>query len=108
MNFSHTNQLLEHLKKHKVYSCFKYNIWDADLADMHLISKYNKEIRFFLCVIYVDSKGAWDIYIYFLKDTNIITITNAFPKTFDESRLKPNKTWVDKCSELYNRSVIRK
>ena len=48
------------------------------------------------------------IYIYFLKDTKIITITNAFPKTFDESRLKPNKTWVDKCSELYNKSIIRK
>ena len=36
------NQLLGNLKK--VYSLFKDNIWGVDLADMHLISKYNKEI----------------------------------------------------------------
>ena len=34
-----------------------------------------------------------------------ITITNAFQKILDESNLKPNKTWVDKCSEFYNRSM---
>ena len=38
-------------KKRKVYSSFKENIWGVDLADMQLISKYNKGIRFFLCAI---------------------------------------------------------
>ena len=75
---------------------------------MHLISKYNKEFRFLLCVIYVDSKDACFFFVFFLKDTKIITITNEFQKTFDESRLKQNKTWLDKCGERYNRSVIRK
>ena len=28
--------------KRKVYSSFKENIWGADLADMQLISKFNK------------------------------------------------------------------
>ena len=32
--------------KRKVYSAFKDNIWGADLADLQLLSKYNKEIRF--------------------------------------------------------------
>ena len=33
-------------KKRKVYSAFKHNIWGADLADMQLISKFNKGYRF--------------------------------------------------------------
>ena len=32
-------------KKEKVYSVFKGNIWSADLADMQLLSKYNKGIN---------------------------------------------------------------
>ena len=34
-----------------------------------------------------------------------ITITNAFQKMLDESNLKPNKIWVHKGSEFYNRSM---
>ena len=30
-------------------------------------------------------------------------ITNAFQKIFDESNRKPNKIWVDRDSEFYNR-----
>ena len=34
-------------RKRKMYSSsFKDNIWDVDLADMQLISKYNKGIRY--------------------------------------------------------------
>ena len=44
MNF--INQLLGNLKK--VYSSFKDNVWGVDLADMQLISKYNKGIRYLL------------------------------------------------------------
>ena len=34
-----------------------------------------------------------------------ITITNAFQKFLKESNRKPNKIWVDKGSEFYNRSM---
>ena len=34
-----------------MYPTFKDNIWGADLADMQLISKFNKGFRFLLCVI---------------------------------------------------------
>ena len=37
------------------------NKFAVDLADMQLISKYNKGIRFFLCVIDIFSKYAWVI-----------------------------------------------
>ena len=34
--------------KRKVHSSFIDNIWSANLADMQLISKFNKEICFFV------------------------------------------------------------
>ena len=50
--------IIRKFKKRKVYSGFKDNIWGADLADMQLISKFNKETTFLLCVIHVFSKYA--------------------------------------------------
>ena len=78
------------------------NIWGTDLADTQLISKLNKGFRLLLCVIDIYSKYAWVIP---LKDKKGITITNAFQKILDESNRRPNKIWVDKGSEFYNRSV---
>ena len=54
-----------------------------------------------ICVIYIFSKYLW---VISLKDKKGITITNAFQKILDESNRKPNKTWVDKGIEFYNRS----
>ena len=59
MNFA--NQLLRNVKKRKVYYSYKDNIWSVDLADMQLISKYNKGIKYLLCVIDFFSKYAWVI-----------------------------------------------
>ena len=69
MNF--INQLLKNLKKRKVYSSFKDNIWGVDLADMQLVSKYNKRIRFLLHVIDIFSKYAW---VVPLQDKKGVTI----------------------------------
>ena len=38
--------IVRKFKKRKVYSGFKDNIWVVDLADMQLISKFNKGFRF--------------------------------------------------------------
>ena len=43
--------IIRKLKKKTVYSGSKDNIWEADLADMQLISKFNKRFRFLLSVI---------------------------------------------------------
>ena len=43
--------MIRTFKKRKVYSSFKDNIWGVDLADMQLISRYNKGIRYLLCFI---------------------------------------------------------
>ena len=74
-------------------SPFTDNIWGVDLADMQLISKFNKGIPFFFKCIF--SKYAWVIH---LKDKKGITITNSFQKFLNGSKRKPNKIWEDKCS----------
>ena len=84
-------------KERKVHSPFIENIWSTDLADMQLISKFNKLLRFLLCVIDIYSKYAQVIP---LKDKKRITITNAFQTLLDESNHKPNKIWVDKGNEF--------
>ena len=85
----------------KVYPSFEDNIWGVDLADMQLLSKFNKGFRFLLCVIDIFSKYAWVIP---LKDKNGISIVNAFQIILKKSNRKPNKIWVDKGSEFYNNS----
>ena len=67
-----------------------------------MISKFNKGFKFLLCLIDIYSKYAWVIP---LKDKKVIIITNNFQKILDESSCKPNKIYVDKGSEFYNRSV---
>ena len=69
---------------------------------MQLISKFDKRIRFLLCVVHIFSTYAEVIP---LKDKKGITITNAFQKILNESKCKSNKIWVNKGSEYYNRSM---
>lgn len=47
------------LEKRKVHSCFTDNVCGADLTDMQLTSKYNKEFRFLLYVINSFRKYGW-------------------------------------------------
>ena len=47
--------------KKGIHSVFIDNIWGANLADMQLINKFNKGIRFLLYVIDIFSKNAWVI-----------------------------------------------
>ena len=93
--------IIRNFKKRTVYSGSKDNIWGADLADVQLISKFNKGFRFSLCVIDIFSKYAW---VVPLKDKKGVSIVDAFQKILDDSNRKPNKIWVDKGSEFYNNS----
>ena len=66
---------------------------------MQLLSRYNKGIRFLLCIIDIFSKYAW---VVPLKDEKGISIVKAFQIILKQSNRKPNKIWVDKGSEFYN------
>ena len=93
--------IISKFEKRKVYSTFKGNIWGVDLADMQLLSKYNKGIRFLLCVIDSFSKYSW---VVPLKDKKGISIVKTFQSILKQSnsKRKPKKIWVDKGSEFYN------
>ena len=69
--------IVKNFKKRKLNSPFIDNICVEDLAYMQLISKFNKLIRFLLCVIDIYRKYAWIIPV---KDKKGISITNAFKK----------------------------
>ena len=93
-------------KRRKVCFSFTDNIWEGggggvDLADMQLISKYNKGIRYVFCANNLFSKYAWVVPI---KDKEGVIIVNAFQKILDSSERKPNKIWVDQGSKFYNNS----
>ena len=69
--------IIRNLKKRTVYSGSKDNILGADLADMQLISKFNKVLRFLICVIDILSKYSW---VVPLEDKKGVSIVDAFQK----------------------------
>ena len=93
--------IIRKFKKRKVHSSLRDNIWGVDLADMQLLSKFNKGFRFLLCVIDNFSKYPWVIP---LKDKKGISIANRFQRILDDSKRKRNKMWVDRGSKFYNNS----
>ena len=74
-----TQTNLQKLSEKKITLTFYRRHLGVDLADIQLISKINKGIRFLLRVIDIFSKYAWVIP---LKNKKGITITNAFQKKF--------------------------
>ena len=94
--------VIRKLKKRKVYSQFKDNIWGVDLADMQSLSRKNKGIKYLLCAIDLYSK-----YAFVIPLENKKGITNGFNKIIKQSNRKPNKIWIDQGGEFYN-NVFRK
>ena len=94
--------IMRKLEKQKVHSSFIDNISGANLANMQIISRFNEEIRFLLCVVDIFSKYVW---CFPLKHKEGTTIINALQKVLVESICRPIKIWVDQDSEVYNRSM---
>ena len=64
--------IIRKFNQRKAHSFFVGNIWGADIPDMELMSKSNKEICFFLLfIINIFSKYAW---ITFLKDKKLLEL----------------------------------
>ena len=75
-------------------------IWAADLANMQVFAKFNRGIKYLLAVIDVFSKYGWLIP---LKDKTEKSVASALKTIFKER--KPEKMWVDKGKEFYNKGV---
>ena len=75
-------------------------IWATDLVDMQAFSKFNRGIKYLLAVIDVFSKYG---YLIPLKDKTGKSVASALKTIFKER--KPEKMWVDKGKEFYNKNV---
>ena len=87
------------IAKNPIYDGYQRGL--AYLADMQLISKFNKGFRLLLCVIDIFSKSAW---VVPLKDKKGVSIVNTFQNILNDSNRKSNKVWVDKGSKFCNNS----
>ena len=89
-NYQLANELhkpiIRKVKKSKVYSSFRDNIWGVDLAVMQSLNKYNKGNKCLLYAIDLFSKYAW---VVSLKDKKGVSIIIAFQKIISKGR-KPN------------------
>ena len=94
-------------KRQRIIPLYKHETWSADLIDMSSLSKYNNNYKFILTVIDIFTKYAWAIP---LKKKSGLSITNGFkivlsehPQGGSEPR-KPEKFWVDRGNEFYNKT----
>lgn len=69
---------------------------------MQAFSDHNDGVRYLLCVIDIFSKYGW---IATLKDKSGKSVSGALLGIFSTGR-KPNKLWVDKGKEFYNKDVM--
>ena len=75
--------IIRKFKKRKVYSSFRDNTWSVDLTNMQSLSKYNKGIKYLLCVIDLFSKYAW---VASIKDKKGTSMVNAFKKIISKKK----------------------
>ena len=94
-------------RRQRIIPFYKDETWSADLIDKSSLSKYNNYYKFILTVIDIFTKYAWAIP---LKNKSGFSITNGFkivlcehPQGGSEPR-KPEKLWVDRGSEFYNKT----
>ena len=87
-------------RRQRIIPLHKDETWSADLIDKSSLSKYNNNYNFIITVIDIFTKHAWGIP---LTNKSGLSITNGFKIVLGESR-KPEKLWVDRGSEFYNKT----
>ncbi len=96
-----------HRQARKRYPTRKYIVhdideqWQADLADVSLISKENDDIRFLLTVVDIFSRYAW---VRPCKSKAGHVVAEAFKDIFQEGRI-PQRIQTDQGKEFENRNV---
>ena len=87
-------------KRQRILPLYKDETWSADLIDNSSLSKYNNNCKF-ITVIDIFTNYAWAIP---LRNKSGLSITNGFKTILSEGR-KPEKLWVDRGSEFYNKTL---
>ena len=71
---------------------------------MRSLSYYNRRIKNLLCVIDIFIKYAW---VKALKGKKAKTVRHGFIEIVNESKRRPNKSWVDQRRKFYNSLTIK-
>ena len=94
-------------RRERIIQLYKDETWSADLIDKSSLSKYNNNYKFILTVIDIFTKYAWTIPLKNKSGLSIIIgfkiVLSENPQGGSESR-KPEKLWVDRGSEFYNKT----
>ena len=94
-------------RRERIIPLYKDETWSADLIDKSSLSKCNNNYKFILTVIDIFTKYAWALP---LKNKSGLSITNGFKLVLGENPQggsqprKPEKLWVDRGSEFYNKT----
>jgi co-chaperonin GroES (HSP10) len=94
------HRALKKFQRRKVSVMRKDEIWGLDLAFMDSWAEYNDGYKFILCIIDVFSKFAWCVP---LKNKTAKSTLDAVIDVVLKSERLPEKIWVDKGSEFYNK-----
>ena len=87
-------------RRERLIPLYKDETWSADLIDKSSLTKYNNNYKFILTVIDIFTKYAWAI---LLRNKSGLSITTGYKIVLGESG-KPEKLWVDRGSEFYNKT----
>jgi integrase-like protein/chromodomain-containing protein len=94
------HQVKRKFKRRQVVVTGLDEIWAMDLASMESFVSYNDGYKYILCIIDVFSKFAWCVP---LKNKTGASILKAVKDITSQSGRSPEKIWVDKGSEFYNK-----
>jgi len=89
-----------HFQRRRIFTSGIDDLWQADLADLSSIAKFNDGFKFLLTCIDVFSKFAWAIP---LKNKSSKSVVSAFTEIFEKR--KPANLQTDKGSEFLNESA---
>ena len=80
--------IIRKFEKRKVYSPLEVNISSVDLADMQLISKFNKRFIFLLCIIDIYSKYTWVVVLKIKRVLQLLMLSNKYEMNIIVNQIK--------------------
>ena len=97
------HQVKRKFKRRKVIGTGIDEIWAMDIAFMESFAADNNGFKYILCIIDVFSKYAWCVPLKSKTGTIVLT---AVKDVIAESGRQPEKIWVDRGSEFYNKEFM--
>ena len=81
--------VIKKFKERKVY--LRLRDLAADLAEIILLSSFNRGVKYLFCVINVCTKYVW---VKILMNKKVETVLDGFIKIVNKYKRKPNKLWI--------------